>query len=154
MITIRQATRDDLPALVSLYEQLEDMGPIWSDARFSSEDLNLSREAFSRLAQYPDYHIYVAQVGEELVGTVALLIMDSVANGIPSGVVESLVVARPWRGKGVGRQLMTFAIDHCRTKGCFELTVKSRLENAAAHRFYESVGLRRRAFTFAIKTVP
>ncbi len=153
MIQIRQATSEDLPALIFLYEQLEDMGPIWSEARFSAEDIKLSGEAFSRLAQYPDCKVYVAQAGEELVGTFTLLIMDSVANGIPSGIVENLVVARPWRRSGVGQQMMKFAIDLCRSKGCFELTVSSRLDNEAAHRFYAAVGLVKKGYIFGLNTL-
>lgn len=151
MIEIRQANSEDLRALISLYEQLEDMGTSWAKVRFSPEDVRLSGEMFARLAEYPDYKIYLAQVGDKIVGTMALLIMDSVPNGIPSGILENLVVDRSWRGRGVGRQLMQFAIDLCRSKGCFELRLSSRLENEDAHRFYESLGLGKRGHTFAVK---
>lgn len=154
MIQIRQATSEDLPALISLYEQLEDMGTAWSEVRFSAEDIRLSGQVFSRLAQYPDYRVYVAQAGKELVGTLALVILDSVSNGVPSGVVENLVVARPWRRSGVGQQLIQFAIDQCRAKGCFELSVSSRLDNEAAHRFYASLGLAKKGYTFSLRTLP
>jgi GNAT superfamily N-acetyltransferase len=80
--------------------------------------------------------------------------MDSVPNGIPSGILENLVVERAWRGEGVGRQLLQFAIDVCRSKCCFELSMSSRLGNEDAHRFYESVGLRKKGYTFAVKTAP
>lgn len=154
MIEIRRATREDLPGLISLYEQLEDMGTSRSEAEFSAEDIRLTGEMYARLAQYPDYKIYVAQAGDEIVGTLGLLIMDSVPNGIPSGIVENVVVERAWRGRGVGRQLLQFAIDKCRSKGCYELTLSSRLANHDAHRFYESVGLRKKGYTFAIETLP
>lgn len=152
MIEIRQATPEDLPALISLYEQLEDMGAAWSEVNFSPEDTHLSQQIFERLAHYPDYKVYVAQIGNKIVGTIGLLMMDSVPNGIPTGFVENLVVNRAWRRKGVGRQLMQFAIEICRSKNCFELALFSRLGNEDAHRFYESLGLRKKGYTFTVKT--
>ena len=154
MIEIRQADKKDLPALIALYEQLEDMGANSATGQFTPEDVQLSGKMLARLADYPDYGVYVAQTGDKIVGTMALLIMDSVPNGIPSGILENLVVERGWRREGIGRQLLQFAIDLCRAKGCYKLSLSSRLENEDAHRFYESVGLRKKGYIFAVKTKP
>lgn len=125
MIEIRRATSEDLPALISLYEQLEDMGKVWSGAKFSPIDIRLSREVFTQLAHYQDYEIYIAQAGDKIGGTLGLLVMASVPNGIPSAIVENLLVDRTFRRNGVGRKLMQFAIDRCRSLGCYELTLSS-----------------------------
>lgn len=151
-IEIRQAKSEDLAALILLYEQLEDRGANWATGQFTPEDVQLSGEMLARLADYPDYKVYVAQMGDKIVGTMALLVMDSVPNGIPSGFLENLVVDRASRRRGVGRELMQFAMDVCRSKGCFELSLSSRLENEDAHRFYEAVGLHKKGYTFAVKT--
>ncbi|MEA3439752.1 MAG: GNAT family N-acetyltransferase [Chloroflexota bacterium] len=154
MIEIRQATSEDLAALISLYEQLEDMGAAWSDVKFSTKDKMLSQKVLAHLKDYPDYNVYVAEADGKIVGTLALFIIDSVPNGIPSAIVENVVVSRTWRRKGVGRQLMQFAIDQSRSKGCYEITLSSRMNNEAAHRFYKSLGLREKGYTFALKTLP
>lgn len=151
MIKIREATRQDLPALISLYEQLEDIGDTRSNVKFPPEAIRQSQEIFTRLAHYPDYKVYLAQADDEIVGTFALLIMDSVPNGIPSGIIENLVVARPWRRKGIGRQLMQVAIQICKSKDCYNLLLASQLDNADAHRFYEALGLRKNGYAFALK---
>lgn len=153
MTEIRQATSDDLSDLISLYEQLEDMGTDWSDITFSQNDEMLSEKAFARMRDYPDYKVYVAEVNDEVVGTLALLILDSAPNGIPTAFVENIVVERSWRHKGIGRQLMQFAIDQSRSKGCFEITLFSRMKNETAHRFYEALGMQKKAYTFALKTL-
>jgi GNAT superfamily N-acetyltransferase len=154
MIEIRQAANEDFIVLISLYEQLEDMGDVWCDVEFSPKDKMLSQEMFGNLNDYPDYNVYVAEVEGEIVGTLALLIIDSIPNGIPSAIVENVVVDRIWRRKGVGRQLMQFAIDQSRFKGCYEISLSSRMDNETAHRFYGSLGLQKKGYTFALKTLP
>lgn len=130
------------------------MDTVWSDVKFSPEDKMLSEKALTHLTDYPDYHVYLAEADNKIVGTLALCILYSVPNGIPSAIVENVVVARTWRRQGVGRQLMQFAIDQSRRKGCFEITLSSRMNNEAAHRFYESLGLCKKGYTFALKTLP
>ena len=89
MIEIRRATSEDLPALISLYEQLEDMGKVWSGAKFSPIDIRLSREVFTQLAHYQDYEIYIAQAGDKIGGTLGLLVMASVRMVSPMQLLKT-----------------------------------------------------------------
>ena len=82
------------------------------------------------------------------VGTFALLVMDSVAHGIPSAILEDMVVDRDWRGRGIGKGMMAFAVKICRDKGCRKLMLSSNLQRHAAHKFYESLGLRKHGYSF------
>jgi ribosomal protein S18 acetylase RimI-like enzyme len=79
--------------------------------------------------------VYVAQIGSEVVGCVAL---------IPEGgdiyELSKMAVSPEVRGLGIGRQLLAFAIEQARAMGAQSLWLGSntRLQNAV--HLYESVG--------------
>ena len=104
-----------------------------------------------RMATYPDHAVYVATGDDRVVGTFALLIMDNLAHlGAPSAVVEDVVVDERHRGRGIGRALMTFAIDHARARGCYKLALSSNTARPAAHAFYRALGFQQHGLSFAI----
>jgi L-amino acid N-acyltransferase YncA len=59
------------------------------------------------------------------------------------GEVRSLFVAAGLWGQGVGRALMSAALDSLRERGCTEATVWSFAANERANRFYEAHGFTR-----------
>lgn len=143
-LKIRRATPRDMPAILSLYAQ-PDM----------DDDKVLSRKAahriFARMNSYPSYRLYVAAAGKQTVGTFALLIMDNLAHlGAPSGIVEDVVVRTDWQGRGIGKQMMEFAMRRCRERRCYKLALSSNLKRIAAHRFYESLGFKPHGYSFSV----
>jgi GNAT superfamily N-acetyltransferase len=143
-IVMREANEIDLPAILALYAQLgQDDGSVLS--------VDEADRIFARFRSYPDYRIHVAQDGDRVVGTFALLIMDNLGHlGTPSAVLEDVVVAEELRGKGIGKVMMDYANDLCRQKGCYKMTFSSNMNREAAHRFYESLGFRRHGYSFYI----
>jgi GNAT superfamily N-acetyltransferase len=140
-LEIRAATQTDLPSILALYVEVEDDGRVLS--------IEQARSIFARIKSYPDYKVYVAMLGGSIIGTFALLIMDNLAHmGTPSGVVEDVVVQRDWRGKGVGKQMVRFAMDRCRERGCYKLALSSDLKREAAHQFYDGLGFQRHGYSF------
>jgi GNAT superfamily N-acetyltransferase len=143
-LEIRAATEADLPSILALYVEVEDDGRVLS--------IEQARSIYARMRSYPDNKVYVAILGGSVVGTFALLIMDNLAHmGAPSGVVEDVVVQGDWRGKGVGKQMMRFAMDRCRERGCYKLALSSNLKREAAHRFYDGLGFRRHGYSFVME---
>jgi GNAT superfamily N-acetyltransferase len=143
-LELRKATEADVPSILSLYAQLgEDDGSV-----LGLEDAVM---IFTRMDHYPDYGIYIATLGEQAVGTFALLIMDNLGHrGTPSAVLEDVVVDGSLRGKGIGKQMMEYAHELCRQKGCYKMTFSSNRNREAAHRFYESLGFKRHGYSFYI----
>lgn len=141
-ISCRRASEDDLPAILSLYDQLEtdDRNPL---------SLVEAQQLFRRIESYPNYHIYVATCENQVVGTFALLIMDNLAHcGTPSGVVEDVVVSVDWQGRGIGKQMMQYALDQCSDHGCYKLALSSGINRENAHRFYESLHFKQHGISF------
>jgi GNAT superfamily N-acetyltransferase len=143
-VDIRAAQRSDLDHILSLYADLEMPG----DKR---SDLSAAENLFVRIQQYPNYTVYVALAGDVIIGAFSLLIMDNLAHGgAPSGIVEDVVVHRNWRGLGVGKQMMRFAMEQCRKANCYKLSLSSNLQRTAAHQFYEALGFQRHGYSFMV----
>jgi ribosomal protein S18 acetylase RimI-like enzyme len=143
-ITIRPAVRADLPDVLRLYAQPE----IDDGALLPLPD---AERIFERMAEYPDYTLYVAVLGGAVVGAFALLIMDNLGHlGAPSGVIEDVAVDPALHRRGIGQAMMRRALDLCGEKRCYKVALSSNLKRQAAHAFYDSLGFERHGYSFRI----
>jgi len=141
---IREATEQDLGVILAIYRDagIETCG---------KPSLESARKAFQRMASYPDYKVYVAEMDGRVCGTYALLIMDNLANGgASSGVVEDVAVLRSFQGKGIGKAMMQAAIRACKDSGCYKMTLSSNATRSGAHKFYESLGFVLHGFSYRV----
>lgn len=141
-VRIREATAEDLPTLLKLYGQLGmDDGQVLP--------LDLAESLFLRISNYPDYRIYLAEDKYRSIGTFALLIMDNLGHlGTPSAIIEDVVVSDSCRGQGIGQEMMAFATDLAREKGCYKFFFSSNINRIYAHRFYENLGFEKHGYSF------
>ena len=143
-INCRAACKEDLPAVLRLHAQ-----PDLDDGKVLS--LPEAERRFERIATYPDYRIYVALRENRIVGTFALLIMDNLAHmGAPSAIIEDVAVDPAWQGRGIGKQMMQYAMQLCREKGCYKAALSSNFKREKAHAFYESMGFERHGYSYRI----
>jgi GNAT superfamily N-acetyltransferase len=144
-VSLRMATRADLPAVLALYAQ-----PGMDDRTLTVVQAEAMLAEFAR---YPSYRLFVAcEADGAIVGTYALLIMHNFAHcGTPSAVVEDVVVLAGRQGQGIGRQMMRHAIDEARAAGCYKLALSSNRKRLAAHAFYESLGFAQHGLSFVIE---
>lgn len=143
-VAIREAELSDLSRLVELYKLLD---------FYPEEDQPFGKlqQQFMRHTEYPDYHVFVAERDSVIVGTFALIVIESAAHGgKPFGIVEDVVVSNKWQGKGIGKKMMLFAMQHCQARGCYKLALSSHLQRDEAHKFYESLGFAKHGFSFQI----
>lgn len=144
-VFIRAAAERDLPAVLALYAQ-----PDLDDGNVLQVDQ--AAAIFARFALYPNYTLFVAEEGQQVIGTFALLVMDNLAHrGTPSAVVEDVVVSAAHRGRGIGRAMMRFAMERCALHGCYKMALSSNLKRRQAHAFYDSLGFERHGFSFVVK---
>ena len=140
-VIIREAGKEDLSGILELYRQ-----PDMDGGALSVDE---AETVFEKISSYPFYKIFVAVREIEIVGTIALAILDNLGNkGAPSGLIEDFVVKTQLQGNGIGRQLILYAIDCCRQHHCYKVTLSSGLERLNAHYFYESLGLKKYGYTF------
>ena len=141
---IRVAAESDIPSVLSLYTQLDQSGEV-------SMSLPDALEIFRHIESYPNYHIYVAEQHGELIGTFALLIMDNLAHGgTKSALLEAAVVDEKFRGAGIGKKMMLYAMELCEQNLCYKVCLSSNFKREDAHRFYDSLGFQKQGFSFQI----
>jgi GNAT superfamily N-acetyltransferase len=154
-LLIREATEDDLPAVLALYAQ-----PAMDNGKVLT--LDEAKLLLAQFRQYPSYRLWVAceaasdassdaESGGEVVGTYALLVMHNLAHqGTPSAIVEDVVVSAHRQSQGIGQQMMQHAQQQARVAGCYKLVLSSNQKRERAHAFYESLGFQRHGFSFVI----
>ena len=135
-LVIRPARRDEVPTILALYdagsvgrkhEDLSDFGPYF--------------EAFDAIAADPSCGLYVAALGDRVVGTFQLTWLRHLSyRGRPTALVEAVHVAPEERGRGIGEVMMRFAIDQARKRGCHRIQLTSNKARKEAHRFYARLG--------------
>ncbi len=142
---IRPAKAEDLGGVLALYAQPEmDDGHVLP--------LGEAERLLQKFARYPDYTLYVAEQEARIVGSFALLIMDNIGHlGAPSAIVEDVVVDPARHGMGIGRQMMQFALQKVRDKGCYKMMLSSNARRERAHAFYDSLGFERHGFSFRVE---
>lgn len=144
-VSIGEATKEDLSYILELYKQPDmDAGKVLP--------LDHARVIFDRIKSYPNYNVYVAESNGEIVGTFALMIMDNLAHmGTPSALVEDVVVKENLQGRGIGKQMMMFVMDYCKSIGCYKVALSSNLKRESAHRFYESLGFKKHGYSYLLE---
>jgi ribosomal protein S18 acetylase RimI-like enzyme len=162
-LLIREATEDDLPAVLALYAQ-----PAMDNGKVLT--LDEAKNLLAQFRQYPSYRLWVAceaapdvsqdassdaspdaDNGGQVVGTYALLVMHNLAHqGTPSAIVEDVVVSAERQSQGIGQHMMQHAQQQARLAGCYKLVLSSNQKRERAHAFYESLGFQRHGFSFVI----
>lgn len=137
-ITFRQAKRSDLADIVRMLaddflgrqrEQLEDPLPEGYITAFNEIDADHNNE------------LIVAELDGTVVGTLQLTFTPSISfRGSRRATVESVRVGDAYRGKGIGREMMLWAIERAKERGCISMQLTTNSDRTDAHRFYENLG--------------
>jgi GNAT superfamily N-acetyltransferase len=138
-ITLRRATRGDLPAILGLL--VDD--PLGSTREGASEtcDLGPYETAFAAIDTDPAQLLVVATDGMEVVATLQLSFIPGLARrGAPRAQAEAVRVAASHRSRGLGAAMFQWAINEARRRGCALVQLTTDKTRSDAHRFYERLG--------------
>jgi GNAT superfamily N-acetyltransferase len=135
--TVRRARLQDVRAIVAMLAD-DHLGKSREDL---SEPLSPAyADAFQAIDADPNQLLAVAEIDGELVGCIQLTFLPGLSRkGMWRGLVESVRVAGPLRGTGLGRRMMEWAIAECRRRGCGIVQLTTDKSRTDAHRFYESL---------------
>jgi GNAT superfamily N-acetyltransferase len=132
---VRPATIDDLQQLRSLLADLHEGEP-WDDAHDAA-----ARQALRSIAEEPDRRLLVADLNEQLAGTLDIIVLPNLTRNVrPWAIIENIVVAEAFRRQGVGRRLMEVALEFATAKGCYKVQLVSAKKRDAAHELYTAMG--------------
>lgn len=135
-LTLRPATRDDVSAILDIYNH----AVIHTTASYDQEAVTLQQrlEWFDRRVkgQWP---VVVAVAGGQVVGYGSYgTFRDKV--GYSKTVEHSVYVAPGQQGKGVGTQILTWLINQARAEGYHVMLGSIDAENAGSLRFHAQQG--------------
>lgn len=137
-VKIRNARTDDLDALTALLRQLFSI-----EADFAV-DAGRQRRGLSLMLDGCLKHrcIKVAEVDGEVVGMVTAQLLISTAEGGSVALIEDMVVDGHFRGRGIGRKLMTAIESWARERGAGRLQLLADRTNFSGLDFYDKIGWR------------
>jgi ribosomal protein S18 acetylase RimI-like enzyme len=138
-VTIRRARRDDVGVIVAMLAD----DPLGGGRERIKDPLPSSYfRAFEALERDPDIQLVVAQDGEgAVIGCLQLCILPGLSSqGASRALIEDVRVAAHCRSRGIGEQLVQWAVAEARTKGCKLVELLTHHSRVNAQRFYERLG--------------
>lgn len=137
-ISLRPATRQDLPAIVQMLAD-DDLGSKREDA---SIPLSPSYTiAFEAIENDPNNELMVAVAENQLVGVLQITFIPYLTyQGGWRALIEGVRVAREARSSGIGRTMLEWAIRRARERGCILAQLTTDKLRPDALRFYERLG--------------
>jgi len=138
-ITIRRARRDDVGSIVAMLAD----DPLGSARERLADPLPPSYfQAFEAVDRDPNIHLMVAQDGEaDVVGCLQLCILPGLSSqGAARGLIEDVRVAASCRSRGIGEQLVQWAVTEARNRGCKLVELLTHKTRIDAQRFYVRLG--------------
>lgn len=145
---VRGATRTDLPAIGHLGALLVEEHYDFDPQRFLAPRPRTPADYASFIStqlEDPNKIVLVADDHGDVVGYAYAAVegYDYMALRGPAGVLHDLIVDPKYRGKGVGRQLFGAALEFFRSRSVTRVVLSTADRNAAAQRFFASMGFRR-----------
>ncbi|MCA1525832.1 GNAT family N-acetyltransferase [Bradyrhizobium yuanmingense] len=137
-VSIRPARREDVAAIVAMLAD-DHLGR----ARERVEDPLPSAyyDAFARIARDPNLTLVVAESEGRVVGCLQLAILLGLSSqGGSRGLLEDVRVATECRSRGIGEQLVQWAVTEAKARGCNLVELLTHQTRVDAQRFYKRLG--------------
>ncbi|MEY9182271.1 ribosomal protein S18 acetylase RimI-like enzyme [Bradyrhizobium sp. USDA 326] len=137
-VSIRHARREDVAAIVAMLAD-DHLGR----ARERVEDpLPASYyDAFARVERDPNLTLVVAESAGRVVGCLQLAILPGLSSqGGVRGLLEDVRVASDCRSRGIGEQLVQWAVAEAKARGCNLVELLTHQTRVDAQRFYKRLG--------------
>jgi len=138
-VTIRRARRGDVGVIVAMLAD----DPLGSAReRLEHPPPPSYFRAFEALERDPNIQLVVAEDGDgTVVGCLQVCILPGLSSqGASRGLIEDVRVAAQCRSRGIGEQMLQWAIAEARAKGCKLVELFTHHTRVDAQRFYARLG--------------
>ena len=132
-IIVKQADLTDIEALVPLFDS-------YRVFYGRNSDLEAARDFLTARLEKNESVIFIAQETATAVGFVQLYPCFSSVSIARTFILNDLFVTPESRRKGVGRLLLSAAVDYTKTRNTIRLTLSTEVTNETAQALYESTG--------------
>ena len=138
---IRNATRQDVATIVRMLAK-DKLGRLREDLRDPLPEVYL--RAFENIRQDPNQHLMVVEDATGgIIGTLQLSFIQYLTyRGGIRAQIEAVRIREDQRGKGVGEQMIHWAIEKAREKGAHLVQLTTDKKRPDAIRFYERLGFK------------
>lgn len=137
-VTIRRTRRDDVTVIVGMLAD----DPLGS-ARERIEDPlpPCYFRGFEAIEKDSNIQLVVAEEGGSIVGCLQLCVLPGLSSqGAPRALIEDVRVARRCRSRGIGEQLVQWAIAEAQARDCKLVELFTHNTRVDAQRFYKRLG--------------
>ena len=141
-VTIRRARRDDVGAIVRMLAD----DPLGSGRERLEDPLPASYlAAFDALERDANIQLVVTEDADgAVIGCLQLCILPGLSSqGASRGLIEDVRVASHCRSRGIGEQLVQWAVAQAQGSGCRLVELLTHHTRVDAQRFYERLGFQR-----------
>lgn len=138
MLTYRDARPSDLPFIVGLIVE-DNVVATGDDAGDAMGPDYIA--ALAAIADDPNQEMLIAEHDGQPVGCFQLSYLPGLTRrGMWRGQIEVVHIRADRRNLGLGGEMMRWAVERCRQRGCGMVQLTSNKQRTAAHRFYKRLG--------------
>ena len=136
---LRQAVAEDVVAIVALLAD-DQLGAV-RDWAADAGTLEAYQRAFEAIDADPAHLLLVAIADGEVIATMQLSFLPGLARrGALRAQIEAVRVGSGHRARGLGTEMITWAVDEARRRGCALVQLTTDNRRVDAHRWYASLG--------------
>lgn len=140
-LKFRQATQADLPEIVRMLAD-DFLGS--QRERYENPLPESYLKAFAEIEADKNNELIVVENEGEIIGTLQITFTRSISfQGGKRATIESVRVDDKYRGQGIGKELMKWAIERAKQENCVTMQLTTNSERTDAHRFYETLGFQK-----------
>lgn len=137
-VSIRPARREDVAAIVAMLAD-DHLGR--ARERIETPLPAAYYAAFERVERDPNLTLVVAESEGRVVGCLQLAVLAGISSqGGVRGLLEDVRVAADCRSRGIGEQLVQWAIAEAKARGCNLVELLTHSSRVDAQRFYKRLG--------------
>ena len=130
---IREATKNDLTALLELYLYLhEDSIP--------EQDEHL-KNTWNQILEDKNHHLIVNEIDGRIVSSCVCVIIPNLTRNVrPYAFIENVVTHADYRKKGYAAECLAYAKALAQKENCYKMMLLTGSKNPETLRFYEKTG--------------
>jgi len=135
-MSIRNWKEEDLDEITTLMNELAES--------LKDDDYLISEETVRKLFKDMNnsiYESYVYETDNRIVGFISLVFYKSIFHREGTALINELIVKEEYHNKGIGKDLLHYAIKRSLERGMDEIEVGVMQENLKAIEFYKRNGL-------------
>ncbi|MDP5276000.1 GNAT family N-acetyltransferase [Chengkuizengella axinellae] len=144
-ISIRKANKSDYEPSLCLFRQVHELHVSERPDLYKENSTPVSQEFFENQLNDVKQHIFVATIGNEIVGVIVMKEEEITENSFVKArkvlFINSLCIAEAQRKKGIGKTLMKYVFDFGRSLKVDSIELGVSEKNPDSIEFYESIGM-------------